>query len=187
MQSPGNYEADTVAWVRCLEDSSAENIAHWLHKKLWRAGQKLMWAVVKAWRMPVQMSDIGHTCPGMSRLWSLCQNAIKTTTRDDNSPCHRTEPLAELVGCLYSSLALKSEGASYTLTCVDTASLSSTLCKSVLCHQSTHQTDNNVGTPQITESDQGTHFTGTVLRSGLRKVTSNDGSICLLVQWEWTR
>lgn len=133
-----------MAWVRWLEDSPAQNAAHQLYKKLWHARQKLMWAVVKAWRMPVQISDIGHTCPGMSQLWSLCQNATKTTTRDDSSPCQRTQSLAKLVGCLYSSLYLRSEGTRNTQTCVDTASLSSTLCKSVLHHQGTHQIDSNM-------------------------------------------
>jgi len=53
MQSPGNDEANTLAQIWWLEDSPAENIAQLLHKKLQHAGQKTMWAAVKAWGLPI--------------------------------------------------------------------------------------------------------------------------------------
>jgi len=61
-KSPGNNGADTLAWVRWLENSPSENIIHWLDQKLWHAGQKTIWAVAKAWVLPIQLSDIAQAC-----------------------------------------------------------------------------------------------------------------------------
>ena len=58
LQSPGNDEANTLAEVQCTEGSTSENIAHWLHQKLWYAGQKTTWAVAKAWGLLIQLSDV---------------------------------------------------------------------------------------------------------------------------------
>ena len=62
LRSLGNDEGDTLAWVWWIENSPAENTAHWLHQKLWYAGQKTMWVAAKAWGLPVQLSDIAQAC-----------------------------------------------------------------------------------------------------------------------------
>ena len=62
LQSLGNDEADTLARVQWIENSLSENIACWLHQKLRHAGQKTMWAAAKAWGLPIQLSNIVHTC-----------------------------------------------------------------------------------------------------------------------------
>ena len=62
LQSLGNDEADTLAQVQWIENSPSESIAHWLHQKLWHAGQKTVCAAAKAWGLPIQLSDITQAC-----------------------------------------------------------------------------------------------------------------------------
>jgi len=62
LQLPGNDEADTLAQVRWLKHTSAEDITHWLHQKLEHVGQKIMWAEAKAWGLPIQLLGIVKAC-----------------------------------------------------------------------------------------------------------------------------
>jgi len=53
LQSPGNNEANTLAWVRQIE-----NISCWLHQKLQHAIQKTMSTAAKTWGLSIQLADI---------------------------------------------------------------------------------------------------------------------------------
>ena len=118
LQSPGNDEADTLARVRWIENSSSENIAHWLHQKLWHAGQKTMWAAAKAWGLPIQLSDAVRACQDCNACSKMRPRLLPETTAHlarGHNPLQRWQ-------VDYIRPLTRSEGARYALTCVDTAS-----------------------------------------------------------------
>lgn len=163
MQSPGNDEVNTFTQIRWLEDSPMENIAHWLHQKLWHARQKEMWAVDKAWGMLMQTSDsiqAWRNCNACSRMRP--RPLLETTAHlaRGHNPLQWRQ--VNYIGPLHWS-----EGARYALTCVNMASglmqaYSVPKMNQAYAIKALTRLMAAYGTPQVIESNQGTHFTGTV-------------------------
>uniref|UniRef100_A0A669QJJ3 ribonuclease H n=1 Tax=Phasianus colchicus TaxID=9054 RepID=A0A669QJJ3_PHACC len=183
LQSPGNDEADTLAQVRWIENSPSENIAHWLHQKLRHEGQKTMWAAAKAWGLPIQLPDIVQACRHCDTCSKMRPRSLLETTARlarGHNPLQRWQ--IDYIGPLP-----RSEGARYALTCVDTASGLLQAYPVLKANQAytikaLTKLMSAYGTPQVIESNQGTHFTGATIRRGQKKTTSNGNSTCHIIQ-----
>ena len=164
LQSLGN-EVNTLAQVRWIENSSSENIARWLHQKLWHAGQKTMWAAAKAWVLPIQLSDVVQACQGCDACSKMRPRSLPETT----AHLARGHNRLQRWQVTYIGSLPRSEGAKYALICVDTASgllqaypvpkgNQAYTIKALAKLMSAY------GTPQVIESDQGTRFTGAMIQ-----------------------
>jgi len=171
MQSPGNDEAGTLALVRWLEYPPTENTADWLHKKLWHAMQKTMYAAVKAWGLPIQMSGIvqvGYDCEAFTRMWQRpLLETIGHLGRGHN-PLQRWQ-----IDCMASPLPW-SEGAWYDLACVDTVGGLLQTYQVPQAHQpytikALTKLVATYGTPQVIEGDKGIHSKGVVIQKWVRE------------------
>ena len=165
LQSPGNDEADTLARVRWLGSTPSEDIAHWLHRKLRHAGQKTMWAAAKAWGLPIQLPDIVQACQDCDACSRMRPRPLPETTAHlarGHNPLQRWQ--IDYIGPLP-----RSEGARYALTCVDTASGLMQAYPVAKANQAytikaLTRLMASYGTPEVIESDQGTHFTGATVQ-----------------------
>jgi len=163
--SLGNDEADTLARVRWIENSLSENTACWLHQKLRHAGQKTMWTAAKAWRLPIQLSDVVQACQDCGAFSKMRPRPLPETTAHlarGHSPLQRWQ--VDRIGPLPWS-----KGARYALTCVDTASRLLQAYPVPKANQAytikaLTKLMSAYGTPQVIESDQGTHFTGAMIQ-----------------------
>ncbi|XP_054543882.1 uncharacterized protein LOC129144682 [Talpa occidentalis] len=161
LASPGNDEADTLARVRWLETAPGRDVAQWLHRRLLHAGQKTMWATVRAWGLPVTLKEIQtacETCVVCSRTYPRRPFASTGQVLRGQVPLTRWQ--IDIIGPLP-----RSDGQQYAVTCVDTAT------GLLAAYPAPHADQKAVlaalarlcaayGRPLVVESDQGTHFTG---------------------------
>ena len=127
-----------------------------------------MWAAAKAWGLPVQLSDMAQACQYCDTCTKMRLRSLPETTAHlarGHNPPQRWQ--ADYIGPLP-----RSEGERYALICVSTASGLLQVYPVPKANQAYTIKEltklmSAYGTPQVIESDQGTHFTGTTL--GRRK------------------
>lgn len=170
LQSLGNDEADTLARIRWIKNSQSENTARWLHQKLRHAGQKIMWAAAKAWGLPVQLSDIAQACQDCGACSKMRPRPLPKTTAHI---ARGYRPL-QIWQVDYIGPLPWSEGARYALTHFYTESgllQAYPLPKANQAYtiKALTKLKSAYGTAQVIKSNQGTHFTGAMIRCWAEK------------------
>ena len=124
-----------------------------------------MWAAVKACGLLIQLSDVVQACQDCDACSKMIPRLLPETTAHlarGHNPLQRWQ-------VDYIRPLPRSEGARYALTCVDTASgllqaypvpkaNQAYTIKALTKLMSAYRT------PQVVESDQGTHFTGAMIQ-----------------------
>ena len=136
-------------------------MAEWLHRKMWHAGQKTLWEVVRAWGLPLPYSDAvmaGQQC-------TICTEKHSHWLPQDKGGLRQWDiPLTCWQVDYISPLPLS--GSSHcALACVDTTT---DLLQADPCQRATQRATIRglkqlcaaYGSPDSIKSDQGTHITG---------------------------
>ena len=124
-----------------------------------------MWTAAKAWGLPIQLSDVVQACQDCDACSKMRPRPLPETTAH---LARGYNPLQQWQ-VDYIGLLPRSEGVRYALTCVDTASRLLQAYPVPKANQAytikaLTKLMSAYGTPQVIESDQGTHFTGAMIQ-----------------------